>query len=155
MPAPPSTSIAIEGSEQSDDAKRSTSGLDEDAVPLGRNIVAAETRALSTDEPENVDRAADFAPRFRERLPLLARHLARDLIGSRLEDVGSFVENLAAFGRRHRRPGRLRGPGGRDGLPRVVRVRLLKGSETRQCRGFRFSERGAATCRDPRPDEIF
>ena len=146
----------VPGRDQSDDAKRATPGLDEDAVPLGRNIVAAEPRALSTDEPKNVDRAADFAPRFRERLPLLARHLARDLIGSRLEDVGGPVEDLAALGRRQRRPGRLRGPGGRNGLPRVVRVRLLKRSDDLARVGrIPVLERGAATCRDPlAPDEI-
>ena len=42
----------IPGRDQPDDAKRPTPGLDEDAVALGGNVVAAETRAFAADVTE-------------------------------------------------------------------------------------------------------
>ena len=105
--------------------ERPAAGLDQHAIALGGHVLAAETRPFAADVAQDVDRPADFAARFGQRLALFAGHLAGDLVGPRLEDVGGLVEDLAALGRRYRRPRRLRRLGRGNRLAGVVRAGLL------------------------------
>ena len=114
------------------------------------NVLAAQPRAFAADVAQDVDRAPDFAARFGQRLALLARHLARDLVGPRLEDVRGAVEDLAALRRRHRGPCRLRRLRGRNRLRGFVGVRLLEGRDgLAWCRPGSWSRRWRRCARRP------
>jgi hypothetical protein len=121
--------------DQADDAERTPARLDEHAIALRWRVLAAKPRALAAEVPQDVDRAADFAARFRQGLPFLARHLARYLIGARLEQVRRAVEHLAALRSRHRGPRRLCGGRRGDRLARVVAVGLREQPDQLVCVG--------------------
>ena len=125
----------VPGRDEPDHAERPAQGLDDDAVAFGGRELAAQPRAFPAVVAQDVDRAVDLAARLRQRLALLARHVAGDAVGPRLEDVGGAIEDLAALRRRDGRPRGLRLARRVDRLPRVGGV-ATRGScrSPRRCR---------------------
>ena len=136
--------------DQTDDAERAAAGLNQHPVPLGRHVFTAEPRPFAADVAQDVDRPADFAARFGQRLAFFAGHLARHLVGARLEQIRGPVEDFAAFRRRHGGPRRLRRLGGGNRLAGVVGVRLLERRDHLAGVGWIPGlERGAARAQPP------
>ena len=123
-------------------------GVISPTTPSGRRSVWMTTRSRSEGVSwplsrapfaavvaQDVDRTVHLAARLGQRLALLAGHVAGDAVGSRLEDVGGAMEDLAALRRRDGCPGGLRLARRVDRLPRVGGV-ATRGScrSPRRCR---------------------
>ena len=106
------------------DAERRAQRVHEDAVAFGGDDASVQPRALATVVAEDVDGPADFALRLGQRLAFLARHLAGDGVGARLEQVGRAEQHVAALRCRHGGPRRLCSPRRRDGGRDIVGRRL-------------------------------
>jgi len=73
-----------------------------DAIAFRWHQHAGHARALATEVAEDVDGAADFAFRLGECLAFLTGHVGGHGIEFPVEDIGRFIENIAAPRAAHR-----------------------------------------------------
>jgi hypothetical protein len=140
----------VPGRDEADDPERPPHRVDEHAVALRRHRLARQPRALAGEVAQDVHRAPHFAARLRERLPLLARHVARDRLRPRLEDVGCPVQES----RRASAPGWRPTPAAPRAprrSPRAPRLRRTSGTgrRPRRCSPGSASRRSRPTGRRP------
>ena len=102
-----------------DHAERLAAAEEHGVRRVGRQDVPAHPPALTAEVAEDVARAEHLAGRLGERLALLARERARDLVQALGEQFGRLEEDGAARRRRRGRPGRERLGGGGDRMSRV------------------------------------
>ena len=96
----------VPGRDQRDHAERLADGVHEHARPLGRNRVAREARAFAAEIFEDADGARHLALRLGDRLAFLAAEQIGHVVEPRFEQLRGLQQDLAAHGRRRRRPRR-------------------------------------------------
>ena len=103
----------IPGRDQADYADGFANGEHVDAVALGRDDMAGHARAFTGEIAKDVDGAAHFALGLGQCFAFFARHFGGDGIEAAVEEVGGFVQYVAARGTRGGGPG---GKGSRSGI---------------------------------------
>ena len=93
---------------------------------FGRHVVTELTRAFAAEVTKDIDRARDFADRFRQCLSFFARHLLAELRQLLSQQIGGLEKILTSLRCRRRGPLLLRRGRRRTSLSNIRFVRRLK-----------------------------